>query len=148
MHFEGSLSQEEEDLRLQVYEVLRSKNEAEIEKLMANPTLAAVIALPHDGENPTLGHASRLVREGISPLLLTGGGAEVQGKWAAFVRDLKGLLKESETDPVGAESAAANYYISQPWSRFRDLYRETRPEVREDKYLTVKATPYSGHKKA
>ncbi|KAH8918558.1 hypothetical protein BT69DRAFT_1338064 [Atractiella rhizophila] len=136
MFVEGSIWNEEEALRQPLYDALAAVDEEKITKFLKDPILKRVIALPADGENPVLGQAKRLLRPGIEPLLLKDGGEVVRGKWAKFVIDLQSLVD------AGDELMIAQYYASQPWSQFRELYRSSKPGLREDKFFTIKATPY------
>jgi len=106
---------------------------------MANPVLKAVIDLPGDGENPTIGTAFRLTRPGISPLLFKDGNEITKSKWDKFIKDITNLQKEKN------EFTIAQYYVSQPWAQFREIYKHNKPELREDRYFTIKAAPRAGH---
>jgi len=145
MQFEGSITQEEDDLREPLYQALRSANEAEISLFLENPVLANIIALPDDGEKPVTGTALRLLRfAGVydsdtskQPLLLSSDGDLVKNKWGRFAKDLTSLIKQNYEDALG------QYYDSQPWTLFREEYRKNKPELRQDRLYTIKATPHA-----
>lgn len=120
MFYEGSISQAEEDLREPLYQALHQIDEAKIEELMNHEQLKKIVSLSDDGENPTTGVARRLLRYGADPLLLTTGGETVSAKWPKFTRDVASLLK------AGDEEVLAQYFRSQPWTTFREVYAKTK----------------------
>lgn len=120
MHYEGTITIDEEELRQPLFEALRNKDEQAIEALVADPTLAQIIAMDHDGEAPVLGNARRLLRKAKGEALLKVRVAEeFAPKWNKLVRDLTSLLSHPD------EETLAQYYRSQPWTALREEYAKT-----------------------
>lgn len=115
MHFEGSITREEEDLREPLYNALRAGNETVVSQFLEHPSLVDVVALPDDGENPTIGAARRLLRPGKTPLLRD---IKDPVKWTKFTKELTTLVQQGDEDTL------AQYHGSQPWSGLRDEYRK------------------------
>ncbi|GMK60055.1 hypothetical protein CspeluHIS016_0902720 [Cutaneotrichosporon spelunceum] len=132
MFYEGSLKVEEDELRNPLFEALRDANEAAIEGFLTNPVLAEIIAMEHDGENPVIGNARRLMRGDV---LLKTRHPDMDAKWVKLKRDLTALLKTSD------EEVLAGYYRSQPWTAFREAYAKMMMTTRGDRLYTVKSAP-------
>jgi hypothetical protein len=127
MHVEGSLSPEEAALREPLYEALRLAEEPRIKNVIDEPVLRSIVAMEHDGENPTLGTARRLLRQGVTPQLAIQG-AKNQKEWEAFAKDLKevvDLTKQGKSEGE-VEEILAQYFSSMPWAKFREEYRRSK----------------------
>ena len=130
MHFEGSLTPEEASLRAEVYEALShfSLNETdnEIEDFQGESTLYAILednsaakdilALKHDGEQPMLGTAKRILRTGKGDVMLKRGDKE--GQWDQFIKELKVAVDQKD------EEGVRSMYETEPWVGLRKRYRE------------------------
>ena len=117
MFYEGSITTVEESLREPLFKALQNKDEPAIESLLADPILAAIVAMDHDGENPVLGNARRLLRNNTQGVpLLQAKTPELKAKWDKLVRDLQSLIGQAD------EETLAQYYRSQPWTALREEY--------------------------
>lgn len=136
MYYEGTITQAQEDLREPLFKALAAVDEPAIEKFLEIETLKNVMAIEHDGENPTLGQARRLLRaEG--PLIKTKLSAESAPKWDKFTRDLAGIVKS------GDEETATQFFKSHPWNNFRQEYARSLATSKQDRMFTIKATPHA-----
>jgi hypothetical protein len=136
MYYEGTITQAQEDLRDPLFKALAAVDEPAIEKFLENELMKNVIAIEHDGENPTLGQARRLLRaEG--PLIKTKLSAESAPKWDKFTRDLAGLVKS------GDEDVTTQFFKSHPWTNFRQEYAKSLATSKQDRMFTIKATPHA-----
>jgi hypothetical protein len=123
MHFEGSLTQAEEDLRDPVYEALRSVNIVEILRILTDEKAAGeVMALVDDGEQPFVARARRILRTD-QPLLRKG--AISDEDWTDFVDTLSSLLTSAETN---VDAMIYDEYNGEVWTKIRGRYRE---EIKE-----------------
>lgn len=118
MHFEGSISTHEEQLREPLYEVLHAANEEHIHAILSSTTACNVLAMPIDDEQPWLGRAHRILRA-PDPLLRRGaaGLAYGQAVWEDFIASLRGLIREGDEDGLYV------YSLAGPWKELRDAYR-------------------------
>lgn len=136
MYYEGTITQAQEDLRDPLFKALAAVDEPAIETFLENELMKNVIAIEHDGENPTLGQARRLLRaEG--PLIKTKLSAESAPKWDKFTRDLAGLVKS------GDEDVTTQFFKSHPWNNFRQEYAKSLATSKQDRMFTIKATPHA-----
>lgn len=136
MYYEGTITQAEEDLRDPLFKALAAVDEEKIQTFLDNDLLKNIMSIAHDGENPTLGQARRLLRaEG--PLIKTKLSAESAPKWDKFTRDLAGLVKS------GDEEVTTQFFKSHPWTNFRQEYAKSLATAKQDRMFTIKATPHA-----
>jgi hypothetical protein len=142
MHFEGSLTAEEEALREPLYQALYDIDEDEIHRILEDdPVARGVLSIPIDGENPWMARAQRLLRS-EEPLLRKGSRALPNGEhqWPEFIASLKNLL--SENDEYGLHS----YSLCEPWKAYRRAYRDAigaSQVVQGETRIGLKITPLS-----
>lgn len=120
MHFEGSLSTAEAELRAPLYTALHDADEEAVQAFLSDePSADTLMALPDDGERPWLGRARRLLRH-AEPVLRRGALAMPDGReqWAEFALSLASLVDDD--DEVGIHA----YSLSEPWASFRRAYRK------------------------
>jgi hypothetical protein len=143
MHFEGSITAEEEAIRLPLYQALYNIDEDEIHRILEDePAAEAVMAIPIDGERPWTGRARRILRSN-EPLLRQGAKTLPDGEaqWAEFTASLRNLIDED--DEVGLYS----YSLCEPWKAFRRAFRAEIGEtqvVQGETRIGLKITPLSG----
>ena len=115
MSIEGSLSQEEDSLRHELFAVLLAANErnqkSEIKDLLLR--LARIAALPSEGTMPYLHRAKRLL-EAERPMIKKFCSSE---HWERMVRVLRTLIEANDEANIMEE------YDSEPWLSMREKYR-------------------------
>lgn len=142
MHFEGSLTAAEEEIREPLYQALYNVNEDEIHAILEDsPAALGIVAIPHDGERPWTGRARRILRH-PDPLLRTGARVMADGeeRWTEFVKSLENLIEE------GDEYGIYSYSLCEPWKSFRRNYRVAlgeSPIVQGETRIGLKITPLS-----
>lgn len=142
MHFEGSLTAAEEEIREPLYQALYNVSEDEIHAILEDsPAALGIAAIPHDGERPWTGRARRILRH-PDPLLRTGvrGLADGEELWTEFVKSLESLIAE------GDEYGIYSYSLCEPWKSFRRNYRAAlgeSPIVQGETRIGLKITPLS-----
>lgn len=142
MHFEGSLTTEEEALRAPLYDALYASDEEELLRILEDEdTVLDVMALPEDGELPWAGRARRILRTD-SPLLRSGTAAMPDGEevWEEFVQSLSNLLDEED------ETGLYAYSLCEAWKDLNRAYRLSLGEEglgQGDTRVGLKITPYS-----
>ncbi|WPG98202.1 Hypothetical protein R9X50_00098900 [Acrodontium crateriforme] len=161
MFFEGSLTQAEDDLRQQLFQVLADVDENGIEKLLANEILDEIRAMTDDGQRPYTAWAQRLLR-GISSgqkVLLQR--FATQQEWDTLVTQLALALDQcapvhSILEPVAAKMASRDIedeiydvHLGRTWTQLR---RRRADELsggfalsRHDDVVKVKTTPFSSN---
>jgi hypothetical protein len=142
MHFEGSLTQAEENIREPLFQALYNMDEDEIHRIVEDePAAQAVSSIPIDGEIPWTSRAKRILRSS-EPTLRKGARALPEGEqlWEEFTTSLKNLVEE------GDEVGIYNYSLCEPWKAFRKAYRAAIGDpaiVQGETRVGLKITPYS-----
>jgi hypothetical protein len=142
MHFEGSLTQAEENIREPLYQALHRIDEDEIHRIVEDePAAQAVSSILIDGETPWTARAKRILRSS-EPTLRKGARSLPEGEqlWEEFTSSLKNLVEE------GDEVGIYNYSQCQPWKTFRQAYRTAIGDpavVQGETRVGLKITPYS-----
>jgi hypothetical protein len=142
MHFEGSLTYEEEFIREPLFKALYNMDEDEIHRILEDePAARAILKIPIDGEKPWTARAKRILRSDV-PLLRKGALALPEGEqlWDEFKLSLRNLIKE------GDEYGIYSYSLCEPWKAFRRSYREVIGDpavVQGETRVSLKITPYS-----
>jgi len=116
MYFEGSSTEEENALRLPLYDALLHKNLTEIQRILSEePAAGDVVAIFDDGEQPYVGRARRILRS-EAPGLRKGSKGD-DAKWEKFVTMLKRYVGPKD------EVMLQEKYRDDMWTNLRALYR-------------------------
>ncbi|KAL5005514.1 hypothetical protein ScPMuIL_018970 [Solemya velum] len=113
MFFEGSISENQDVLRLALFEALKEANEERIDDLIGQ--LQCVTSLPCECNHPLIGTAKRLVEAEKPQLKNFVDTAEV---WCSFMKQLKSLVLAKDSESLAEE------YDSDPWMSMREKYRK------------------------
>ncbi|XP_046343793.2 uncharacterized protein LOC124124623 [Haliotis rufescens] len=114
MFFEGTISQQQNILRAQLFKALQSKRKAEIENLLND--LCVVCSEATDSRHRVAGTAGRLCRA-TAPLLQQV--AESQTEWRVFITRLRLFVHAKDYLNLAEE------YESEPWLTYRQKYADT-----------------------
>ncbi|KAJ6496144.1 hypothetical protein C8R45DRAFT_1072436 [Mycena sanguinolenta] len=116
MYFEGSSTEQENALRLPLYDALLNINIAEIQRILSEePAAGDVVAIFDDSEQPYVGRARRILRS-EAPLVRKG--AKSDEVWTKFVAMLGRYVKAKN------EAALQEKYRDDMWTDLRCSYRE------------------------
>ncbi|KAI0364631.1 hypothetical protein BV20DRAFT_1057052 [Pilatotrama ljubarskyi] len=116
MHFEGSLTEAEAAIRILLYHALLQQDVVEVERILSEePEAGMILSIYHDGEQPYVGRARRILRS-EAPLLRMG--AADDPVWAKFARTLRD--KVAVKDEVGLQEL----YQEPTWTSIRAAYRQ------------------------
>ncbi|KAJ6564600.1 hypothetical protein B0H19DRAFT_1141522 [Mycena capillaripes] len=117
MHFEGSSTEEENALRLPLYDALLHQDVADIQRILSEePAAGDVVAIFDDGEQPYVGRARRILRSEM-PRLRKGSKGD-DALWEKFVTMLKRHVGPKE------EVMLQEKYRDDMWTNLRAAYRE------------------------
>ncbi|KAL1914511.1 uncharacterized protein VTP21DRAFT_8225 [Calcarisporiella thermophila] len=113
MYFEGSITEQQNSLRLDLYDALYNVDETKIEELLNQ--LESVARMPDDGETPYNAYAKRLVQS-EKPLLSN---YLDQSEWQSWIEKLTKLIG------WGNEAEIVEEYMGETWMHLRKKYRHT-----------------------
>lgn len=117
MYFEGSSTDEEDALRLPLYDAVLHRDVVKIRRILSEePAAGGVVAIFDDGEQPYVGRARRILRS-EAPRLRKGSKGD-DGLWEKFVTMLKHYAGPKD------EVALQEKYRDDMWTNLRASYRE------------------------
>lgn len=112
MFYEGSISEEQNSSRQELFSALLNINKEKIEELVNR--LDDVTKMKNEGNEPLIGRAMRLYEAG-NPLLKQY--FESESEWLHFLSVLKSYVAAKDVDSISEE------YDSDPWLNARKQYR-------------------------
>ncbi|XP_050405074.2 uncharacterized protein LOC126820931 [Patella vulgata] len=115
MFFEGSLTNEEDRVRHDLFAALLKIDETKISEILKKSN--RILELPVENSLAIVGSAKRLLSTS-SPLLREVVSEEEKSQWSNFVSRLRNLLDRGTEDGITEE------YDGEPWLTFRRKYRQ------------------------
>ncbi|KAI0350304.1 hypothetical protein OH77DRAFT_1088113 [Trametes cingulata] len=116
MHFEGSVTEDEAVIRIPLYNALLRQDDAAIEHILKEvPAAGKVLSIFHDGEQPYIGRARRILRSDTPRLRR---GMRDDAAWVKFVQTLRDATDRKD------EAGLQEFYREATWTTIRAAYRE------------------------
>ena len=93
MFYEGSLTVNENSLRLELFEAVKAQNKTTCEQLLNQ--LSSIAQLPADTQHPLMEWGTRIILSGETSLMAQG---KTREEWTSFIWSIKQAIQEKDLD--------------------------------------------------